>query len=247
MKCLAPLSGALVVCTSSAIAADLPPAPGIAQPMVTPAYSWSGYYIGGQVGYARDSTKSQLQTPAGAVLAVWNYTANGVIGGAYSGYNWQLGGLVIGVESDVEGSNLNKTSGPVIGLYSGSKLDWQVSLRTRVGFAADRTLFYFTGGLADASLGHSLYDASHSVSFTTNTNRLGYTVGGGIEHAVTDNLVGRIDYRYTDFGAGNNVLNYLNWVGVAGNLYQRHVTEQGLRFGLAYKFGAQQHASVGPN
>jgi len=36
-----------------------------------------------------------------------------------------------------------------------------------------------------------------------------------------------------------NVNLNLNWVGVTGNLYQRHVTEQGLRFGLAYKFGGQ--------
>jgi outer membrane immunogenic protein len=80
-----------------------------------------------------------------------------------------------------------------------------------------------------------IYDAGHSASL--NTNRLGYTLGGGVEYAVTDTLVGRIDYRYTDFGAGNNVLNYLNWTGVTGNLYVRHVTEQGLRFGVAYKFG----------
>ena len=106
----------MVVCSSSVFAADLPPSPGIAQPIVSPAYSWSGFYLGGQVGYARDSTRSQLQTPVGAMLSVWSYTADGVIGGAYSGYNWQLGGLVIGIESDLEGSNLNRISGPVIWL-----------------------------------------------------------------------------------------------------------------------------------
>jgi outer membrane immunogenic protein len=147
------LSCALFADVTIALAADLTPDPGGSRAIVTPAYSWSGYYLGAQIGYARDSTNSQLQTPAGAVLAVWNYNADGVVGGAYSGYNWQLGGFMIGVESDAEGSNLNKTAGPVIGLYSGSKIDWQVSLRTRVGFAVDRSLFYFTGGLADAVLG----------------------------------------------------------------------------------------------
>ena len=235
----------MIVCASAALAADLPPAAGVSQPFAAPAYSWSGFYIGGEVGYARDTTRSKLQTPAGNVLANWNGSADGFIGGAYSGYNWQLGGLVFGLESDFEGSSLNKTAGPVIGLYSGSRLDWQASLRTRIGFAADRTLFYVTGGLADAGLGHSLYDAGHSASYST--NRLGYTVGGGIEHAVADNLVGRIDYRYSDFGAGNNVLNYLSWAGVTGNVFQRHVTEQGLRFGLAYKFGSQQHSTPDRN
>jgi outer membrane immunogenic protein len=246
MKYLRPLlSCTLIAYASTALAADLAPVPGVSPSFVAPAYSWSGFYIGGQVGYARDTTKSQLQTPAGNVLAGWNDSAGGIIGGVYSGYNWQLGGLVLGLESDFEGSNLNKVSGPVIGLYSGSKLDWQASLRTRIGFAADRTLFYLTGGLADASLGHTLFDAGHSAFFST--NRLGYTVGGGVEQAVTYNLVGRIDYRYTNFGAGNNALNYLNWIGVTGNLYTRHVTEQGLRFGLAYKFGVQQHAAPNPN
>jgi len=235
MKYLRPLLGcALMVCVSGAFAADLAP---VSQPLAKQAYSWSGFYIGGQVGYGRDTAHSQLQTPAGNVLASWNGSAGGIVGGAYSGYNWQLGGLVLGLESDFEASNLNKVSGPVIGLYSGSNLGWQASLRTRIGFAADRTLFYVTGGLADASLRHTLSDASHSASFST--NRLGYALGGGIEHAITDHLVGRIDYRYIDFGAGNNALNYLNWIGVTGNFYARHVTEQGVRLGLAYKFGEQ--------
>jgi outer membrane immunogenic protein len=230
---------AFVACFSTAsLAADLAP---VSPPAVAPAYSWSGFYIGGQIGYARDATVSQLQTPAGAVLANWSFPANGIIGGVYSGYNLQLGGLVFGLESDFEGTNLNRAAGPIIGLYSGSKVGWQLSFRTRVGFAVDRTLFYVTGGLADASLQHSLYDAGHFAAYTT--NRLGYTAGGGIERAVIDNLVGRIDYRFTDFGAGNNALNYLNWIGVTGNVYQRHVTEQGLRFGLAYKFGAQQRST----
>jgi outer membrane immunogenic protein len=168
------LGCALIACASTALAADLPPVPGAPPPLVAPAYSWSGFYLGGQVGYARDTTKSQLQTPAGNVLAAWNDTASGVIGGAYSGYNWQLGVLVLGIESDVEGSNLNKAAGPVIGLYSASKLSWQASLRSRLGFAVDCTLFYLTGGLADAGLGHTLFDAGHSVSFST--NRLGYTL-----------------------------------------------------------------------
>ena len=236
MKYIRPLLiCALSACGSSVFAADLPPTPTAAQSFAARPYSWSGFYLGGQVGYGRDTAKRNLQTPAGNVLAEWNDSTGGVIGGVYSGYNWQLGALVLGVESDFEGSNLNKVSGPTLGLYSRSKIAWQASLRSRIGVAVDRTMLYVTGGLADASLEQSIYDAGHSAAFTT--NRLGYTVGGGLEHAVTDNIVGRIEYRYTGFGAGNNALNVLNWVGVTGNYYQRRVTEQGVRFGLAYKFG----------
>jgi outer membrane immunogenic protein len=158
---------------------------------VASIYSWSGLYFGGQVGYAQDSIRTTMSTPAGVALANWSGAGGGIVGGLYSGYNWRIGGFVFGVDSDVEGSSLNKSLGPVIGLYDATAINWQASLRARLGFAVDRALFYVAGGLADASLKQSLFDAGNSTPF--NANRLGYTVGGGVDYAVTDNLVGRID------------------------------------------------------
>jgi outer membrane immunogenic protein len=216
------------------LAADLPAnAPSLIH--VAPVYSWSGFYVGAQVGYARDNSSRHMDSPAGVELANWGGSVSGAVGGLYTGYNWQWSSFVFGVEADFEASGLKKSSGPVIGLYDTADIKWQGSLRGRLGYAADRALFYVTGGLADASIDHTLYDASHSLSFTS--NRLGLALGAGAESAFTDNLIGRIEYRYTDFGAGSNALNYLNWIGVTGNFYNRRVTEQAVRFGLSYKFG----------
>jgi hypothetical protein len=91
--------------------------------------------------YGRDTANNELQTPAGNVIAGWNGSPDEIVGGANSGHNWQLGELVLGLESDFERSKLDKVSGPVIGLYSGSKLGCKPHLRNQIGSAVDRTLF----------------------------------------------------------------------------------------------------------
>jgi outer membrane immunogenic protein len=63
-----------------------------------------------------------------------------------------------------------------------------------VGYAADRALFYGTGGAA-------LGDVSPGInnSFQRQT-RFGWTAGAGIEAAFTDNLTARIEYLFVDLG-----------------------------------------------
>ena len=108
----------------AAVAADLPPAPSYKAPVrvMAPAPSWTGFYIGGNVGYDWDSRTSGLSAvstdpvlaPAlAAILAAGSYpaslspSASGVIGGGQIGYNWQLPSqLLIGLEADLQGSGI---------------------------------------------------------------------------------------------------------------------------------------------
>ena len=152
--------------------------------------------------------------------------SSGVIGGGQIGYNWQVNQFVLGVEADVVGTDLKgssasatRTFGPPIILATVSQtvtvdfghIDWMASFRGRLGFAADRALFYVTGGAAVAEIGGATTTVvngpgiaapagTFSASNGGSTTRWGWTVGGGIEWAFSQNWSIAGEYRHTDFG-----------------------------------------------
>lgn len=94
---------------TSAFAADLPARTYTKAPVyVEPIYNWTGFYIGGNLGYSwgRSSDTSSLTNTAGTVLfaSTDKTDLNGVIGGGQIGYNWQMQGWVWGLEADIQGS-----------------------------------------------------------------------------------------------------------------------------------------------
>lgn len=106
-------------------------------------------------------------------------TTDGWLGGAFAGYNFQVSpNVVVGVEGDITGTNRTTNS-------------WDSSIRGRLGYAYDRYLFYGTGGVAFG-------DIKNSGMSKTKT---GWTLGAGIEAALTSNLTGRLEYRHTDLGS----------------------------------------------
>jgi outer membrane immunogenic protein len=137
-----------------------------------------------------------------------SFDVNGFLIGAHAGYNFQYGSWVFGVEGDVDwngadGDNDFEAVGDVDAEGTLSlDVNWQASLRARAGYAFDRFLVYGTGGLAFASadlefngtIDDDRFDASDDQSF------VGWTIGVGAEYAFTDNLLGRLELRYTDFG-----------------------------------------------
>jgi outer membrane immunogenic protein len=205
----------------AAWAADLPnrkEAPAyMPPPPPPPIFTWTGLYIGGQVGY--EFGKSEASNGV-------NYESispSGVVGGAHIGYNYQVAQFVFGVEGDVNGSN-----------YHGSTFDYSTrqdidgSIRGRVGVAWDRTLIYGTGGVAFANFKN---DYSNAFGYDSlNTGRVGWTVGGGIEYAIDNNWSIRAEYRYTDFGHFNQFS-----PNVAG-LVDRRETDNRVQVGFSYKF-----------
>ena len=140
----------------SAFAADLPsraPPPVYVPP--APIFTWTGIYIGGQIGYAWGTSNTNLGDNFGDFVS-FSTNNSGVIGGAHVGYNLQLSQFVVGLEGDVDGSSLKKTvyGDPFIDSFisvpttiSGN-LGVQGSIRGRVGYAWDRVLLYATGGVA---------------------------------------------------------------------------------------------------
>jgi outer membrane immunogenic protein len=219
--------GALAL-ASSALAAEPPPAPPPVYLPPPPIFTWTGFYIGGQVGGAWGTGGSSF-TAFDAVTGRFvedsfgGGNPSGVIGGGHLGYDYQIptwnwfssSGVVIGLEGSVDGSSLSKTTTVNLpGTFGGSgtltantSADIQGSIRGRLGIAWDRVLVYATGGVAFGSINSNIelnaIDAAGVPFFASRSrsnSRTGWTVGGGIEYAFTPNWSIGAEYRYTDFG-----------------------------------------------
>ncbi len=194
MKFLTFSALALLTCGCAAQAADIIP--------VTPAFNWSGSYVGAELGYGWGQAASPWGSPSTA--ATFPFTQNpavqnGVFGGLDIGYNYQINQLVLGVEADAFFDGIRGDDGGSGGNVNGVEHKFNGSARARVGFAADRALIYGTGGVAFLSA-----DATNT-SITPNeriaTNWTGWTLGAGVEYAITNNWTTRVEYRHTDYGS----------------------------------------------
>jgi outer membrane immunogenic protein len=171
-----------------ASAADIyQPPPPISTPIYTPApaFTWTGFYLGVQGGYDWNSSVASNGDTA---------KIKGGIAGIYGGYNWQTASnWVVGVDASI---NYDWARGPVVGAPAGTfgEVNWKGFVRGRLGYAFDRFMIYGTAGGAIAPL-----KAVGTVTTDVQT-RLGWTVGGGVEMAITDNVVARLDYAYSDYG-----------------------------------------------
>ena len=180
-------------------------------------YDWTGPYLGLQGGYGwgeNDVSATDSEDSTEEVILFDAAIANGrdgdmdlegFIGGLHLGYNWQSDALVLGVEGDIEFSDMDGDTDVVdaMGTKIGSveqEIDWLGSLRLRAGFAADRALFYATGGLAVGGVELTLKDGDGDEFASNSETNWGWTLGGGVEYAFTDDLSARIEYRYTDLG-----------------------------------------------
>lgn len=218
------LSSAIALMSAgAAMAADMPTYEPVA-PATVPSFSWSGAYVGVQAGYAWMETDNRLNGVAP------DTKPNGFTVGGYVGYNHQLDNspLVLGVEADLAYSDA-KDSSPTGGFGAAGRIrneiGWTGALRGRVGYAFDRFLVYGAGGLAIAD--HEI-KARGPISGSDDTVAVGWTIGGGVEAAITDNVSARVEYRYSDYGTDS--------FSVAGSRVKGDVTDNRVMMGLGYKF-----------
>jgi outer membrane immunogenic protein len=201
---------------SPALGADLPTKAPI---VATPLYDWSGFYVGvfGGGGFGNHNINVPALGPLGFANFTVNYDSTGAIGGGEVGYNVQSGNIVVGVEADgfwsgIKGSDASQfNNGSLPGGITSidqTKLRYGGSFRARGGIAIDRLLLFFDGGWATASLAHTDTIPGGAVDAFT-VQRSGLAAGGGIAYAITNNLIGKFEYRYYDFGrfTRNNPLN----------------------------------------
>jgi outer membrane immunogenic protein len=182
-----------------------------------PIDTWSGFYLGvnGGGGWGR----STWSTTNGFDLS------GGLVGGT-AGYNWKAGSFVLGVEGDVDWSNIKGRT--FIGCPLGCQTDnsWLATVRGRVGYAFDRFMPYVTGGIAFGDV-HARTPGFAGASST----ETGWAVGGGVEFTISMNWKAKAEYLYVDLGkfncglaCGAVVPNNVSWRSNIG------------RFGVNYRF-----------
>jgi outer membrane immunogenic protein len=198
-------------------------------PMMAPALSWTGFYIGGNAGYGwGDSETTGTLDPNSAFgnaapVAQPAYNANmspglkpkGFAGGATVGANWQMGMLVLGAEGDFGAFHLSDTANTSVtptghvNLSSATTVntDWLATARARVGWAFDRSLLYATGGLAATDLKFHQVNTYAGLGPTgvedisLSSTKTGWTVGAGWEYMLNRNWTVKAEYLYMDFGS----------------------------------------------
>ena len=210
---------------SSALAADLPPPPPPIE-IRDSVFDWSGIYVGGFAGFGFIDNR-YLPTPGSDPVL----SGDGYMIGAYAGYNYQIDNFVMGLEGDVSFGSIDPVN--LIDQVE-QDVDFFSSIRARLGYAHGRTMAYVTGGVAwaDSEIYLPAFDEADSKT------HFGYVVGGGLEHAWTDNFVGRIEYLFADLG--NETYDYPGAaiaVGAATATIDTGMDElHQVRFGGAWKF-----------
>ncbi|PNE10488.1 MAG: autotransporter outer membrane beta-barrel domain-containing protein [Beijerinckiaceae bacterium] len=256
MACAGAFAAAATLAGTAFAAEPAPPPPPV------PVFTWTGLYLGGQIGYAWGNDNffyGAFDPLTGLAFTPSVFSSpSGVIGGAHVGFNYQIdkpsGGFVLGVEGLVDGTSLSNTVAAGLPAFGGSSVsastntDIQGSIRGRFGIAWDRLLAYATGGVAfggfntsfstSGNNGGNPFNASDSFSNT----RVGWTAGGGIDYAVANNWSVFAEYRYTDFGTvGNTQLAtavFRTVPGLTGGTLSvvRTLSQSQVQVGFSYKF-----------
>jgi outer membrane immunogenic protein len=192
-------SAAIAICIAAATPANA------ADVELPSSYDWSGPYIGLQGGFGWGSNNEidviRFGAPTDDQLSLDD---KGYFGGLHAGYSYLNGSFLYGVEGDLEYSGIRSDTAIEPGIFNqfDKSIDWLGSLRLRGGVTLDRALLYATGGLAFGDVNMQTTDSVTSIS-----NRelaLGWTVGAGVEYAITDSLSANIEYRYTDLADTQN-------------------------------------------
>ncbi len=212
---------------------------------------------GSPPGYLCDVVSITTNAAAVAAAGTGPLSATGFTGGVQAGYNWRYNNVVLGVETDFDAFHLN-ASRTVSGLYpatfnasagqtftvgSSFSTDWLFTFRGRIGWATPDWLLYATGGLAVTNLkvANTFSDTNGAIGGgSASSDKVGWTVGAGVEHKLGQHWSVKAEYLYLNFGSvtANGVITnpgfgpgYAQGINTASDL-TAHVA----RVGVNYQF-----------
>ncbi|MCB4768158.1 porin family protein [Ancylobacter sp. Lp-2] len=223
----------VIALASPALAADLAAKYPVKAPIApVPVFTWTGFYIGANVGYlwSDGSGGSTIDTFGSGM---WAGTNDGFVYGGQIGYNYQLdNNWVIGIEADIQGvATSGSNFGGVVGSTwygNGADYDYFGTVRGRLGYAVDRLLVYGTAGVAYGST--SVSGSINGVGYDVSSDFVTWTVGAGAEYAFADNWTVKAEYLY--LGNSDDMVPEL-----PGNVDSwGHVNTNIVRIGVNYKF-----------
>jgi outer membrane immunogenic protein len=215
--------------TASVQAADLsaPPVYSKAPPVYPAPPSWSGCYLGGNIGAGADNIHDNGVAFAGVpfVPPVDYGSSNGIgfIGGGQVGCDYQFtSNWVIGVQGKADFGTISATN-PVVafpGITASYRLKNTEDVTARIGYAiAPTVLAYAKGGVAFTNVSAASIAPGAVPGETASFTRTGYTVGGGLEWKFAPGWSVFAEYNYLDFGTKSS------------NLYSTGLADPALGFG----------------
>jgi high affinity Mn2+ porin len=213
--CIIGSTTSVVLATCSfAAAADLPASMPIKAPFRAAIYNWTGFYVGGQVGYGQgDLGPGTNPIPEQAVF--FPHSLTGMISGFQAGYNLQLPNrVVLGVEADASFTSPRDLPKLDPAPFN-STLEYAATARGRIGYAFGTILPYVTGGLAWGQSRVNVNANDGTLLSSRLLPHVGWTAGLGMEMAVGGNWTAKIEYDYIDltrrtYGLGDAMLPDLN-------------------------------------
>ncbi|MEN3931616.1 outer membrane protein [Microvirga sp. W0021] len=231
--------------SSAAFASDLPYGSNNNYYAPAQSFTWAGFYAGLNAGYGwNTSDDNKINDHFGTLSYGGSKKSDGFTGGLQIGYNFQSGSIVYGLEADLNMANLRRRDSG-FGNYTGkaetysvsSKTSWFGTIRPRLGFAVtDRFLVFATGGLAygKVKLNSEYQTGFYQLGGNNDDMRWGWTLGAGVEYAITNNLTIKGEYAYIDLSDKSHT-----WQGRT-NFNAMTVKDspsfQVLRAGVNYKF-----------
>jgi len=227
--------------------------------VVDPSYNWTGFYLGGNVGYGWSgrtgdlvATSGGLVIPgavaAGTIPSFLGVRAEGGFGGAQAGYNWQSNHFVFGIEADIQGAatkqslviNRAATGGFFATTHTvSSELDWFGTVRGRIGYDWNQVLLYGTGGVAygytsDSATSQTVPPPPFGFGSNSGT-RVGWAAGAGVEWAFRPSWSVKGEYLRVDLGSSTTRVAFPS--GDFIDYRFRHAYDT-VKVGINYKFGS---------
>ncbi len=210
------------------------------------AYDWTGVYGGVHAGFiqANVTVDGRVRTPRepGTDILDLSYERDfdGFVGGALGGVNFQAGSFVFGLDMDfggvvADGEGTEDIEGTEDSVRFQHGIDWNAHVRGRLGFALDRVLVYGAGGLAVAD-----FDVKSNRSLQSDNDlddgghATGWSAGGGLEYAVTDNLLVRAEYLHDEYT--DEKFAVCDLTNVLCDNFQVGFTDNIVRVGISWKF-----------
>jgi outer membrane immunogenic protein len=172
-------------------------------------FTWSGFYVGANAGFAFGSTTTTDIVATNGVCwvscgAQWGTKVSGGTGGGQIGYNWQFGSIVLGVERDLGYLGASGT-GPYPLLpttTANTNGGFFSTARARAGFTVDHLLVYATGGWFGADFDTTVHQSTGGTVINTASSgfQSGWTAGGGIEWAFAPKWSLKGEYLHYEVG-----------------------------------------------
>ena len=220
MRLIKSVLTASVACAvaAPAMAADLSARPvyKAPAPVAAAVFSWTGFYLGGNLGAKWGRFDETLSGPFDSITFSRGDSNTSFVGGGQIGYLWQTGQFVFGIEGDIDATRLRdsvrveRAFGPFVpGDTLEVRNNWQSSVRGRLGWAFDRTLLYVTGGGAWANLeatGNFVpFGPTPGLTVERDKTVFGWTLGGGVDYMLAGGWSLGAEYRFARFDRDNDL------------------------------------------